>query len=186
MIGGVWFVIETRRRHQRELAAQASQERLAGEQQAAEQQRLAKTPQQTKSPEEQNLARNQQPTPHPSLNPAPAVVFLTLNAGGVRGRDGSGTQTLVIPQGTPHAQLLLNLKDNSYPSYRVSLQMIGGAEVFSQRNVKPHSTRSGASFVFTVPSRKLASGDYALTLSGINPNGEVDDLNKSLFRIEKR
>jgi hypothetical protein len=104
----------------------------------------------------------------------------------VRGGDDSRTQTLTIPQGTTQAQLLLNLKDNSYPSYRVSLQMIGGAEIFSQSNIKPRSTKSGASFIFRIPARKLGAGDYVLTLRGINPDGEVDDLSKSLFRVEKR
>jgi hypothetical protein len=64
--------------------------------------------------------------------------------------------------------------------------LFGGAEIFSQANIKPRSTKAGASFVFTVPARKFASGDYALTVSGINPDGEIDDLSKSLFRVEKR
>jgi hypothetical protein len=37
-----------------------------------------------------------------------------------------------------------------------------------------------------VPAGQLTSGDYALTLSGISLEGEVDDLNKSLFRVDKR
>jgi hypothetical protein len=37
-----------------------------------------------------------------------------------------------------------------------------------------------------VPAGKLESGDYVLTLSGVNPDGQVDELSKSLFRVVKR
>ena len=45
------------------------------------------------------------------------------------------------------------------------------------------ASKAGARFVFTVPARQLTRGDYALTLSGITPQGEVDNLSKSLFRV---
>jgi hypothetical protein len=35
-------------------------------------------------------------------------------------------------------------------------------------------------------THRFASGDYVLTLRGIDPDGEVDDLSKSLFRVEKK
>jgi hypothetical protein len=78
------------------------------------------------------------------------------------------------------------LKENDYPSYNASLQRVAGAEIFSQKGVKPARTKTGAGFVFTVPAGKLESGDYVLTLSGVNPDGEVDELSKSLFRVVKR
>lgn len=195
LLVGVWLFVASRWRQQRSEAAQIqaeqdNQERLAREQQAARQQ-PAETPQQTEKlpDEEERAARNPPQTPQVLPTPTPnsvPVVYLVLNAGSVRGGDDARTQILVIPQGTTQARLLLKLKDNSYSSYRVSLGKIGGAEIFSQTNVKPRSSKSGASFIFTVLARKFANGDYALTLSGINPDGEVDDLNKSLFRVEKR
>ena len=92
----------------------------------------------------------------------------------------------VIPPGTTQARLLLNLRVNDYSSYHASLQRVAGAEIFSYRGVKPGRAKTGASFVFTVPARKLASGDYVLTLRGVNPDSEVDELSKSLFRVDKR
>ena len=196
MLGGGWLFVQSRRRQQQRELAQTqanreNQERRVREQQAAQQQ-PAQTPQHTEKPpdEEERVAGNPQqkpqPSPNPTINAAPPVVSLALNVGMVRGGDDSRTQTLTIPQGTTQAQLLLNLKDNSYPGYRVSLQMIGGAEIFSRSNIKPRGTKSGASFSFTLPARDLASGDYVLTLSGISAEGEVDALSKSLFRVEKR
>jgi anti-sigma factor RsiW len=182
MIGGVWIFVESRRR-QREFdqaAAIRDEERRRREREQS----------QSTDPKQAIVNSNSQQVPQPSPNPtessAPRVVSLTLAVGGVRGSDTTGTPTLVIPPGTTQARLLLNLKDNNYSTYRASLKTINGIEVFSQTNVKPAKTRTGASFVFTVPVIKFVAGDFVLSLQGVNPDGEVDDLSKSLFRVEKR
>jgi len=169
---GVWFFVNRWRQQQREAA----------------QIQPAQTPQQTPQDHEERAAQipPETPKPSPNSNSAPSIVSLALTVGGVRGAEGGPTQTLVIPHDTTQAQLVLKLKDNTYPRYRVSLQKIGGAEIFSQSNLRPRSTKAGASFVFTVPASQLSSGDYALTLTGITAEGETDNLNKSVFRVEKR
>ena len=129
---------------------------------------------------------NQQQSPSPTTNAARPVAFLALTVGGVRGSDNGGTQTLIIPHDTTQAQIVLKLKDNTYSRYSISLQKIGGAQIFQQTNIRPRNTKAGASFVFTLPASQLSSGDYALSLTGITPEGETDNLNKSLFRVEKR
>ena len=111
---------------------------------------------------------------------------LALTVGGVRSPNGSATPTLLIPHETTQAQILLDLKDDSYPRYRVSLRKIDGPEILTQTNIRPRSTNGGARFVFKVPARLLTSGEYALTLGGITSEGEVDELSKSLFRVEKK
>jgi hypothetical protein len=183
MLGGVWLFVESRRRQQSELArtqaareAQEERERARPAQPTPDEaKRVERTPQQLP-----------QPTPTPTLNSAPHSVSLALIVGGVRGGDNIKTPTLIILPGTTQARLLLNLKESNYSSYRASLQTIAGVEIFSRTDVKPRRTKSRASFVFTVPAHKFASGDYVLTLRGINPDGEVDDLSKSLFRVEKK
>ena len=123
------------------------------------------------------------PSPNSNINSAPSIVSLALSVGSVRG--AGATPTLIIPPDTIQAQILLNLKDDSYPRYRVSLQKIGGSEIFTQTNIRPRSTKAGARFVFTIPARQFTSGDYTLILEGVTPAGEVDSLDKSLFRVEK-
>jgi hypothetical protein len=194
LLAGGWIFVSIRRQQQREAAqiqaAREHQEQQAREPEAAKQPPAPPQPTE-KPPDEEKSAQSSPPptppsSPNPPVSPAPHVAFLALNVGGVRGGDNGRTPILVIPQDTTQARLLLKLQDNSYSSYRLSLEKIGGAEIFRQTNMKPRSTKSGASFVFTVPARNFANGDYALTLSGINPDGEVDDLSKSLFRVEKR
>lgn len=169
-LAGLWFFVNSRRQPQRE-AAQIPQP--------------TETPQQTEKPQPQEERAAQIPpqTSSPSPN---RTVSLALTVGGVRSADGGPTQTLVIPHDTTQAQLLLDLKDDSYPRYRATLQKIGGPEIFTQTNLKPRRTKAGARFVFKVPAKQLTSGDYVLTLGGITPANEVDDLNKSLFRVDKR
>lgn len=191
MLGGVWILIESRRR-QRESA----QTRAAYE---AEQRRQREQSQQAPNQDgrvEESTAKQEsiepnpsplpQPTPGANPNLAPRSVSLALSLGGVRGSDTSQIPTLVIRPDTTQAQLRLNLRGDDYPIYSASLQTIEGAEIFSQTRIRPRRGSAGPIFVFTVPARKLASGDYVLTLRGEGPNGEIDALGKSIFRVEKR
>jgi hypothetical protein len=116
----------------------------------------------------------------------PTYASLLLTVGGVRGGDAGKTPTLVIPPGTAEARLQLNLKENTHASYSVSLQAVGGREIFSRQGLKPRNTESGASVTLVVPSRKFATGDYILTLSGVGQDGEIDDLSKSIFRVNRK
>jgi hypothetical protein len=182
-LSGVWLWRQQRREVAQIEARKEEQQRREREQPAPRQ------PVETPKPEEpvaQSPPEVVQPSPRSNTNATPSIVSLALTVGSVRSSEGRSTQTLVIPRDTTQAQILLNLKDDSYPRYRVSLQKIGGSEIFTQTNIRPRTTNAGARFIFTVAARQLSSGEYALTLSGINPNGEVDDLSKSLFRIEKR
>jgi hypothetical protein len=185
VLSGAWIVVNNLRRQRQPTFTQAKQENQ--EQRQQDQQ----TPQQT--PERQNQEEHTaqvspgstEPSPSPVIK-TPRTVSLALTVGGVRDASGGPTQTLFIPSDTTQAQILLNLKDDSYPRYRASLQKIGGPEIFTQTNLRPRISKAGAKFVFTVRATQLTKGDYALTLSGFTPQGEVDDLSKSLFRVEKK
>ena len=66
------------------------------------------------------------------------------------------------------------------------LQAVGGSEIFSRRNIKPRTSKSGAAFTLNVPASKLSTGDYLLTLRATTEGGDVEDVSKSLFRVEKK
>lgn len=170
-LAGVWIFINNRRRQPQSQAAQTQ----SAQQTEKQEERAAQVP-----------PDRPQPSPNSNTHSAPRTVSLALTVSGVRSADGGATPTLVIPPDTTEAQLVLELKDDSYPHYRVSLRQIGGPEIFTQTNVRPRGTKAGARFVFKVPTKQLTKGDYVLTLGGITPAGEVDDLSKSLFRVEKR
>jgi len=187
VLSGAWIVVNNLRRQGQPTqthAKQENQERLQPDQ-------SGQTPQQTPKQQDHDEHTAQippatsQPSPSPVTKPAAPTVSLALTVGGVRGTGGGPTQTLFIPSDTTQAQIVLNLKDDSYPLYRASLQKIGGPKIFTQTNIRPRNSKAGAKFVFTVRASQLTKDDYALTLSGITPQGEVDDLSKSLFRVEK-
>jgi hypothetical protein len=180
MLGGVW-VFKVIRRSQREAAAyQAEQQRRERELS----QHVANEGDRAKEPTVKQGAV--EPSPSQMPQPEPRSVALALTVGGVRGGDNGRTPTLIIPPDTTQARLLLNLKENDYPSYNATLKSVAGAEIFSQRRVKPARAKAGADFTFTVPAARLENGEYVLTLRGVNPDGEIDDLIKSLFRVVKR
>jgi hypothetical protein len=195
-MGGVWSFIESRRLR-RELAetqaARAEQERRARE---LEEQRAATERKQAEElTAELNRRQNTQPSPaQPSptstalATPTPAKTFVTLHLliGVTRSADTSPARTLVIPPGTKEVRLRLDLKENDYASYGVSLKAVGGRELFGRRGLKPVPVKSGSRLNLTLPAEGLSTGDYMLTLSGINQDGSVEDLSKSIFRVEKR
>jgi anti-sigma factor RsiW len=187
-LGGAWLVVETKRlrqelreaqvarasheRGERELAQRVADERKRAEELAAELERL----------------RTQPPIlrPEPKVGPAPAFVSLLLTVGGIRSTETGPPSTLVIPPGTAQVRLQLNLKEHDYPSYRAVLLRVGGGEIFSRQGLRPKTTRSGASLAFILPADKFATGDYLLTLRGVSRDGEVDEVSKSLFRVERK
>jgi hypothetical protein len=122
----------------------------------------------------------------PPESSAPAFVSLLLFASGVRGAETGVPPTLIVPRGTQQVRLQLKLKDNSYQRYQLELRAIGGKEIFSRQSVKPHATKTGASFVLSLPAAKFSSGDYMLTLKGVTQDGAVEDVSKSLFRVEMK
>jgi anti-sigma factor RsiW len=117
---------------------------------------------------------------------APGVVTLLLAANVVRGAETASPPTLVIPKGTEHVRVQLALKDNEYSSYQIVLRAVAGSEIFKGQNLKPRVNKSGSVFSLSVPPAKFTTGDYMLTLRGAVQNGELEDVSKSLFRVEKK
>jgi hypothetical protein len=187
-LGSLLLLFKARRIRQ-ELAQTQAQQTAQEQRERQLQQQLAS--ERTRNQEltaELEKARAQTPPIEPARpeSSAPAFVSLLLLASGVRGAETGSAPTLIVPSGTPEVRLQLNLKDNSYQRYQLELRAIGGKEIFSRRQVKPQTTKTGASFVFSLAAAKFSSGDYLLTLKGVAQDGEVEEVSKSLFRVEKK
>ncbi len=188
VLGSAWLLLRTsrlrnelaqtrateaaREQHERELQQQLIDEQARNQQLIAELDR-----------------ERAQPTPEVGIaspkNTAPAFVSLLLVASGVRGAE-TKSPTLSIPAGTQEVRIELKTAENEYQSYQLELHAVGGKAIFDRKSVKPTIRKSGANFRFTVPALKFTSGDYILTLKGVMPTGEVEDVSKSLFRVEKK
>ena len=188
VLGSAWLLLRTsrlrnelaqtrateaaREQHERELQQQLIDEQARNQQLIAELDR-----------------ERSQPTPEIGIaspkNTAPAFVSLLLVASGVRGAE-TKSPTLSIPAGTQEVRIELKTAENEYQSYQLELHALGGKAIFDRKKVKPTITKSGANFGFSVPASRFTSGDYILTLKGVTPTGEVEDVSKSLFRVEKK
>ncbi len=188
VLGSAWLLLRTsrlrnelaqtrateaaREQHERELQQQLIDEQARNQQLIAELDR-----------------ERAQPTPEVGIaspkNTAPAFVSLLLVASGVRGAE-TRSPTLSIPAGTQEVRIELKTVENEYQSYQLELHALGGKAIFDRKKVKPTITKSGANFGFSVPASRFTSGDYILTLKGVMPTAEVEDVSKSLFRVEKK
>jgi hypothetical protein len=90
---------------------------------------------------------------------------------------------LVIPPNTSEVRLVLSLRENDYPNYRVLVRAIGGAEILRRSDLKPSAHTAGATLSLTTPAGGFSPGDYMLTLQGAAGGGEFEDLSQSLFRV---
>jgi hypothetical protein len=186
--GSIWLTLKVRRTGQ-ELAQTEVQHAAQEQRERQLQQELAN--ERTRNQElreelEQARAAMAQIGPTPSESSGACFRSLLLFASGIRGAETGSAPKLTVPHGTQQVRLQLNLKDNSYPRYEVELRAIGGQEIFRRRNLKPQATKTGARFVISLPAAKFSSGDYMLTLKGVAQDGEVEDVSKSLFSVEKK
>ena len=90
-----------------------------------------------------------------------------------------------MPPGTDQVRFQLNLKENSYVRYGIVLQTVGGTEVLSRQGLQAEKADPGWVLVLTAPARRLAPGDYMLTLSGVTRGGDRDEISTSIFRVEQ-
>src|SRR5262249_38095190 len=96
-----------------------------------------------------------------------------------------GTQTLLIPRGAAGARLRLNLPENVFPSYRVTLIADDGSEEFRKNGLKPRNDKAGDFVIVNLPASRLTNGDNVLSLSGISPKGEAEPLGRTLIKVRR-
>lgn len=176
-----WSLLETQRLR-RDLSAQEQRERVLQQQAASERQRAEQLA------AELERRRDDQPTVSPSPTPiksAQAFVSLVLAVGGTRSIDGATPARLVIPPGTEQVRIQLNLRENAYSIYRVVVQAADSREVFGSGRIVAKRAGSGATLTLTLPAQTFTNGDYILTLRGVTSSGEVEDVSKSIFSVEK-
>jgi hypothetical protein len=186
-VAGSWFFVRTTTRLRQELrdtqaarAAYEQRERDLQQQLADEQARSAELA------SEVDRSRRELETPGPRpRSSTPLIASLILEVGGVRGPETGPPTILFIPAGASQARLRLKLSDNDYPTYTLVLESSEGKQVFKRDALLP-SANSHRSLVFTVPTNKLADGDYILALKGVTQAGEIEDVSKSLFRVERK
>src|SRR5262249_13667675 len=184
--GGSWLAIETSRL--RVLLREARHEVEAQQQRAQTQARqiteLETQYRMLNEEHESILAQLQAAQKTETSHLAP--VFLTLSVEAFRSPGAQGTQTLVIPRGAAGARLRLNLPENAFQSYQVTLLTEDGTEAFRKNGLKPRADKAGDFVIVNLPAIRLTNGDNVLSISGISPNGEAEPLGKSILKVRRQ
>ena len=84
-------------------------------------------------------------------------------------RDVAGPRKLVLAPGVETVQLDLELKQAGFARYRVELQNLDGALLWSE-NARP----SGQRLQLVIPARILRAGDYMLEVKGTTAAGAIE------------
>ena len=187
-IGGTWVAIETSR-----LRARLAEEQRNGETQRQRAQtqaiQIAALEAQFRQLAEERVRRQgqmQAVKETGSSSSPPASVHLTLSINAFRDSGGQGPLALMIPKGVEEARLRLNLLENLFPTYRVTLLTADGSEVFSKAGLRPRAGKAGDFVTVGLPAGKLMSGDNVISLSGVSSTGEVEPLGKTIIKVRRQ
>jgi anti-sigma factor RsiW len=189
VFGGTWFAIETSRLRARiaEAEREAEMQRRRAQTQAGQIAALeAQSRQLTEERERLQSQLQVVKETGASFHGALAPVFLTLSINAFRDSGGREPRALMIPNGVKEARLRLNLLENLFPAYRVTLLTADGSEVFSKAGLRPRAGKAGDFVIVSLPADKFRSGDNVLALSGISSTGEVEPLGKAIIKVRRR
>lgn len=186
--GGAWFAIEISRLRAQLGAAQSEVEAQQRRSQTQARQIVDLEAQHKLLTEERERLQAQLQAVKESspIRIALASVFLTLSVDAFRSAGAQEPPALVIPRGVIEARLRLNLSENRFPAYRVTLLTADGSEVFSQTGLRPRAGKAGDFVIVSLPASKFTDGDNVLALSGINPTGETESLGKPLIKVRRQ
>jgi hypothetical protein len=178
VIGGVWL-LKQRAQSQREQAQRQSPPPAAPSVQESA------TP---KLNDEQRVRSEPQPAPSPAKQqdqPLHAVVAsLLLMPGTSRGAESHSQ--LVIAPATKAAQLRVALENgDEYKTYAVELRTSSGRLILNQAGLQAHAGHGGRAVVLTLPANILTTGDYEVTLNGINDQKRAEPLGYCYFSVRK-
>lgn len=98
---------------------------------------------------------------------------------------GTGKPNLVrISAGNSRVLLELVLEQDLYPSYRVAVKDADNRSVLNLNKLNPRSTANGNSLMVSVRANILPTGDYVITVQGVNAAGRRKRVDAYQFRVQ--
>jgi len=179
LIGGVWLFRESMRSRREQAQIQPSEAtplvQENGTPKSNAEQHAQNEPPATTSPANRLEGRQ---------TPPPVVASLLLLPGTSRGSEGH--PHLIIAPATSTAQLRVVLESgDQYKTYDLELRTISGKAVRRQGGLTAHGGPGGRAVVLTLPANLLITGDYELTLNGINEQQRAEPLGFYYFSVRK-
>jgi len=180
VVGGIWLVREARRSQRERAQLQPPVQTTPPAQESV-------TP---KSTGEQRAQNNPQATPSPAnrlegrQTVQPVVASLLLLPGTSRGVESHPHLTIAPATSTVQLRVVLESGDE-YKTYGLQLRTVSGKVVRSQTGLTSHVGPGARAVVLTLPANLLVTGDYELTLNGINEQKRVEPLGYYYFSVRK-
>jgi len=101
-------------------------------------------------------------------------------------RSGSAPQIVAPSPQTDLIRLQMAVERGNAQQFQVSIRTVGGGSVW-ENQIKPRAGQATNSIISAdIPVSTLPGGDYILTLSEINSNKELQELNRYFFRVIKQ
>jgi hypothetical protein len=166
-------------RRQEELNKQSADQKTSTEQSRAELKRATDQLAEDRRRFEESL-RTQKPEAA-SQSILGAVSSILLRPGSVR--SSGGRQELALGPRTSTAELKLELPNNDYGSYAVTVTTPGGDVVERKSGLRPRKSKQGPLLILSIPARRLAPGDYIVNVNGVTSSGAIDPVSDYEFRI---
>src|SRR5438105_8012330 len=180
VIGGVWLFRESARSRREQAQIQPPSEATPPVQENAT----------SKSNAERRAQNEPQVTPSPAnrlegrQTPPPVIASLLLLPGTSRGSEGHPHLTIAPATSTAQLRVVLESGDE-YKTYGLQLRTIAGKVVRSQTGLPAHAGPGGRAVMLTLPASLLTTGDYELTLNGINEQQQAEPLGFYYFSVRK-
>ena len=124
-------------------------------------------------------------TPGPPPETAPPIRVATFLLTPSLTRDSDETRTLIIEDHT-ELRLQLQFEPGDYKSYRAVLRTGDRVEIWRQDQLTPRRTPTGQAIVVSLPASRFSGQDYTITLSGVTPGGEFEDVSGYCFRVQRK
>ncbi len=125
-----------------------------------------------------------------NLKPVPTFVLTgAFNIAETRGiksskRPADSAKTLALEKGIEKINLRMALEGEKYTKYQAEIRAVDSNKIFTVTTTSPPPSAKNISL--TIPAMRLATADYILTLSGITPTGEREEINQYPFRVTRK
>ena len=115
--------------------------------------------------------------------PSPRVATLLLSAVLTRGEGPANT--LLLRPDTDTARLRLPFKGDGYRRYVAVLRTVEGEEVWRGAALSEAPRGRARTAAVNVPARTFRRKDHTVTLYGVTPAGELQEIDEYFFTVEK-
>jgi hypothetical protein len=101
-------------------------------------------------------------------------------------RSETASPLIVVPRSAQLAKVEIQLEARDrYSRFRAELRSRRGDEILTRSNLHDQQGKAGRNVVMEIPAEALAPGDYEITLAGVSPQAQWEDIGYYRFSVKK-